>query len=266
MASIRRFYPRIPVLVVDDSASPLDPAPTEVTRYVHEPHNTLGLAGGRNFGLRPDRDRVRRHLRRRHGLRTQDRPAPDARRPRDDAVRHRLVPVAGPRSVAGVPLGQSRLEGTAELSTVTSSGASASHAGKSTASRSTTSCRTSSWRASSGWARIPGTSASTSWSTSSSSCAMKERGLLCTCLATSSSSTIRGSRGTTTRFARTLGRTRRVDEENGLRPEGVRRALVHHRDRVRYYYPGLVSYAVRNAPRILPRLGGVRTSAHRPVE
>jgi glycosyltransferase involved in cell wall biosynthesis len=52
LASIRCFYPRIPVLVVDDSASPLDPIPEGVTRYFHLPYNSVGLAGGRNFGLR----------------------------------------------------------------------------------------------------------------------------------------------------------------------------------------------------------------------
>jgi glycosyltransferase involved in cell wall biosynthesis len=52
LTSIRRFYPRIPVLVVDDSAEPLDPVADGVTRYLHQPHNSLGLAGGRNFGLR----------------------------------------------------------------------------------------------------------------------------------------------------------------------------------------------------------------------
>lgn len=49
--SIRRFYPHIPVLVVDDSAAPLERVPAGVTRYLHEPHNSLGIAGGRNFGL-----------------------------------------------------------------------------------------------------------------------------------------------------------------------------------------------------------------------
>jgi glycosyltransferase involved in cell wall biosynthesis len=48
--SIRRFYPAIPVLVVDDSAEPLHPIPAEVTSYWHLPFNT-GLAQGRNFGL-----------------------------------------------------------------------------------------------------------------------------------------------------------------------------------------------------------------------
>jgi Glycosyl transferase family 2 len=52
IASIRRFYPRIPVLVVDDSAEPLDPVPEGATRYWHLPYNTLGSGPGRNFGLR----------------------------------------------------------------------------------------------------------------------------------------------------------------------------------------------------------------------
>lgn len=52
VASIRRFYPRIAVLVVDDSTQPLAPVPPGVTRYLHEPYNSLGAAGGRNFGLR----------------------------------------------------------------------------------------------------------------------------------------------------------------------------------------------------------------------
>ena len=50
--SIRRFYPAIPVLVVDDSAEPLDPPPEGVTRYWHHPYSSLGAAGGRNVGLR----------------------------------------------------------------------------------------------------------------------------------------------------------------------------------------------------------------------
>jgi len=52
LASVRNFYPRVPVLVVDDSAAPLDPVPAGITSYLHEPHNSLGIAGGRNFGLR----------------------------------------------------------------------------------------------------------------------------------------------------------------------------------------------------------------------
>jgi glycosyltransferase involved in cell wall biosynthesis len=50
--SVRRFYPRIPILVVDDSAAPIEPTPDGVTRYWHLPFNSLGIAGGRNFGLR----------------------------------------------------------------------------------------------------------------------------------------------------------------------------------------------------------------------
>jgi len=52
VASIRSFYPRIAVLVVDDSEVALDPVPEEITRYLHVPFDTLGLSGGRNFGLR----------------------------------------------------------------------------------------------------------------------------------------------------------------------------------------------------------------------
>jgi hypothetical protein len=52
VASIRRFYPRIPVFVIDDSARALAPVPEGVTRYWHLPYDSLGLAGGRNFGLR----------------------------------------------------------------------------------------------------------------------------------------------------------------------------------------------------------------------
>lgn len=52
VASIRRFYPRIPILVVDDSAEPLEPLPEGITSYWHEPFRTLGTSAGRNFGLR----------------------------------------------------------------------------------------------------------------------------------------------------------------------------------------------------------------------
>lgn len=52
LASIRRFYPRMEIVVVDDSAEPLDPAPDGVTRYEHRPYNSLGAAAGRNLGLR----------------------------------------------------------------------------------------------------------------------------------------------------------------------------------------------------------------------
>ena len=52
VASIRRFYPRIPILVVDDSAVPLDPVPDGITRYVPLAFNSVGLAEGRNVGLR----------------------------------------------------------------------------------------------------------------------------------------------------------------------------------------------------------------------
>ncbi len=49
--SVRRFYPSMPVLVVDDSAQPLHPLPAGVTRYSHLPFNS-GASFGRNFGLR----------------------------------------------------------------------------------------------------------------------------------------------------------------------------------------------------------------------
>ncbi len=52
VASIRRFYPRIAVLVVDDSEEPLEPVPEGITRYRHLPFNSLGVSAGRNFGLR----------------------------------------------------------------------------------------------------------------------------------------------------------------------------------------------------------------------
>jgi len=52
IASIRRIYPRVAVLVVDDSHAPLEPIPAGITRYWHFPFNTLGLAAGRNFALR----------------------------------------------------------------------------------------------------------------------------------------------------------------------------------------------------------------------
>lgn len=49
--SIRRFYPDIPLFVVDDSEEPLDPAPEGVTRYWRLPFN-VGVSFGRNFGLK----------------------------------------------------------------------------------------------------------------------------------------------------------------------------------------------------------------------
>jgi GT2 family glycosyltransferase len=52
VASIRRFYPKIAVLVVDDSAEPFEPVPEGVTRYWHLPFDSLGVSAGRNFGLR----------------------------------------------------------------------------------------------------------------------------------------------------------------------------------------------------------------------
>ena len=51
VASIRRFYPRIPILVVDDSEMPLEPVPEGVSRYWHLPFDSLGVSAGRNFGL-----------------------------------------------------------------------------------------------------------------------------------------------------------------------------------------------------------------------
>jgi len=50
--SVRGFYPRIPIVVIDDSRAALDPVPGGVTRYIHLPHDSVGLAGGRNVGLR----------------------------------------------------------------------------------------------------------------------------------------------------------------------------------------------------------------------
>jgi glycosyltransferase involved in cell wall biosynthesis len=52
VASIRRFYPEIAILVVDDSAEPLEPVPAGITHYRHLPFNSLGVSAGRNFGLR----------------------------------------------------------------------------------------------------------------------------------------------------------------------------------------------------------------------
>jgi hypothetical protein len=52
VGSIRRLYSRMPIVVVDDSAEPLEPVPAGITTYFHEPYNSLGAAGGRNFGLR----------------------------------------------------------------------------------------------------------------------------------------------------------------------------------------------------------------------
>ena len=52
VASIRRFYPDVPVVVVDDSAEPLEPPPDGVTLYRHLPFNSLGVSAGRNLGVR----------------------------------------------------------------------------------------------------------------------------------------------------------------------------------------------------------------------
>jgi glycosyltransferase involved in cell wall biosynthesis len=51
VSSIRHFYPDIAVHVVDDSEQPLDPVPEGITRYRHEPFNSLGVSAGRNLGL-----------------------------------------------------------------------------------------------------------------------------------------------------------------------------------------------------------------------
>jgi glycosyltransferase involved in cell wall biosynthesis len=51
LTSIRRFYPGIAIVVVDDSAEPLEPVPADIT-YLHEPYRSLGAAHGRNVGLR----------------------------------------------------------------------------------------------------------------------------------------------------------------------------------------------------------------------
>lgn len=52
IASIRRFYPTITVVVVDDSAEPLEPVPDGITSYWHLPFDSLGVSAGRNFGIR----------------------------------------------------------------------------------------------------------------------------------------------------------------------------------------------------------------------
>lgn len=52
VTSIRRFYPEIAVLVVDDSERQLEPPPDGVTRYWHLPFDSLGVSAGRNFGVR----------------------------------------------------------------------------------------------------------------------------------------------------------------------------------------------------------------------
>lgn len=48
--SVRRYYPRLPVVVVDDSATPLDPVPPGITTYCRLPFNA-GVGAGRNHGL-----------------------------------------------------------------------------------------------------------------------------------------------------------------------------------------------------------------------
>ncbi len=268
VASIRRFYPRIPVLVVDDSASPLDPAPTGVTRYVHEPHNTLGLAGGRNFGLRLieteyvvicDDDMV-------FGRKTDLRRMLDVlETTRFDIVACRWLDHDPWRDV---PLGHARLEGTAEIV----NGDLVRHLGVARG-------------------RVDGLPVydvvpnffmarverlgSDPWNARLNFMehvefflCMKERGLLCTCLADAVVEHhprlprhYHAVRANTRPYADLWRRERGFDQKVFVGRWFTRR------DRVRLYYPGLVSYAVRNAPRILQqRLGGVRTSAHRPAE
>jgi GT2 family glycosyltransferase len=51
LASIRGFYPEIPIVVVDDSEQPLDPVPPEITRYRHFPFDSLGVSAGRNAAV-----------------------------------------------------------------------------------------------------------------------------------------------------------------------------------------------------------------------
>src|SRR5262245_16714039 len=52
VASVHRFYPDVPIVVVDDSAEALEPPPAGVTRYLHRPFNSLGVSAGRNLGVR----------------------------------------------------------------------------------------------------------------------------------------------------------------------------------------------------------------------
>ena len=52
LVSIRRFYPELAVVVVDDSQEPLDPVPPEITRYRHFPFDSLGVSAGRNAAVR----------------------------------------------------------------------------------------------------------------------------------------------------------------------------------------------------------------------
>ena len=52
LASTRRFYPGIPVVVVDDSEAPLEPLPEGITRYRHFPFDSLGVSAGRNAAVR----------------------------------------------------------------------------------------------------------------------------------------------------------------------------------------------------------------------
>lgn len=48
--SIRKYYKRIPILVIDDSEYPMSPLPAEITAYYHLPFDS-GLSYGRNFAL-----------------------------------------------------------------------------------------------------------------------------------------------------------------------------------------------------------------------
>ncbi|MDV3002190.1 MAG: hypothetical protein N5P05_003796 [Chroococcopsis gigantea SAG 12.99] len=48
--SIRKYYKKIAILVVDDSKSPISPLPEEITGYYHLPFDS-GLSYGRNFAL-----------------------------------------------------------------------------------------------------------------------------------------------------------------------------------------------------------------------
>jgi glycosyltransferase involved in cell wall biosynthesis len=115
LTSVRRFYPHVPILVVDDSAAPLDPVPAGITKYLHEPYNSLGIAGGRNFGLR--------HVETEFVLICDDDmvivPKTDIRKmlwtletTRFDIVACRLLDHDPWR---GIPLGHSRFEGTVEI-------------------------------------------------------------------------------------------------------------------------------------------------------
>ena len=51
VASIRRHYPDVAVLVVDDSEQRLEPVPEGITHYWYLPFNSLGVSAGRNYGV-----------------------------------------------------------------------------------------------------------------------------------------------------------------------------------------------------------------------